>query len=152
MDTTSRKDEIKSRLEPQRPTRVFAYLHGAGRIGVLVELEAQTDFCLRTDEVGQFAHEVCLQIASMNPCTIDGTDCDARALAYHCFDDELSDKPNDIRKKIIQGKMAKWDKENSLLLMPWVKDNSKTIGQMLDELSEYTCEAITIVQFARFGS
>ena len=146
------KEEIQARLEKQRPTRVFSYIHAEGRIGVLLELEAQTDFALRTDLVEAFAHEVCLQICSMNPIDVDGYDCEARALARNNFDDELADKPENIRTKIIVGKMKKWDQENLLVDMPWVKDNKQTIGQMCDKLSETLCEAVTIVQFARFGS
>jgi len=63
----SLKTEIKARLQKQRPVKVFSYVHGEGRIGALLELESDTDFGLRTDEVEQFATEILLQVSSTDP-------------------------------------------------------------------------------------
>ena len=152
---TCRKDEIKQRLEPQRPHRVFQYLHGDGRIGVMLELEAQTDFALKTELLETFAHEVCLQICSMAPVQLNTNPIvgmmDPRAMMKTALMVDVDGKPEESREKIVAGKMAKWDKENVLMKMPWVKDNSVTIEEMCNRLSEELCEAVTVVRFARFG-
>ena len=140
------KEEIKARLEKKRPTRVFSYIHGEGRLGVLVEIESDTDFALRNELVGTFAHEVCLQITSMNPQGVDDSP-DRDQVAS--FLSGTIEGPH--KDKIIQGRLAKWDKENLLLYMPWVKDNSKTIGALLSELCDKMGEKVSILRFARFG-
>ena len=74
-----RKEEIKERLAKRRPTRVFSYIHGEGRIGVLLEIESDTDFALKNELMESFAKEVMLQIASMNPAAVSVADCECRA-------------------------------------------------------------------------
>lgn len=151
-----RKEEIKARLAKQLPTRVFSYIHNQGRIGVLLEIQSDTDFALRNDLVEAFAHEVCLQIASMNPVALSTaqgiSNLDPRELAKVSFVCEARDKPESVRDKIVAGKMDKWDKENVLLEQPWVKDNNQTISEMLASLCKVMGEDVRIVQFARFGS
>jgi elongation factor Ts len=148
----SLKDDIKDRMTKSRPTRSFSYIHGQGRIGVLLEIESDTDFALRNELMEQFALEVCLQIAATDPVAVDTYDCEARALAANRIDDEVTVTNLEIRAKILEGKMDKWDKDNILLLQPWVKDTVQTIGDLLTALCEKMGEDVQIIQFARFGS
>lgn len=152
------KDDIKERLTKQRPVRVFSYIHGEGRIGAMIELESDTDFGLRTDEVEAVAHDILLQVASMAPRQLSTAPhlfpiYDVRARVMDEFAAEVlgTGKPPQIATKIVDGKMKKWDKENVLLCMPWVKDNKVTIQGLLDEVSGQLGETLTITRFARFG-
>jgi len=146
------KEEIKTRLEKTKPTRVFSYIHGDGRIGVLLEIESDTDFCLRTDKLTDFAHQVLLQIASMEPVSV----C-VKTMEPNVFYDLTSgisvdkSKPEHIQEKILEGKMLSMRKEYCLIDQTWIKDNSKTIGSLLDELKSELKEGIKIVRFSRFG-
>ncbi len=124
------KEEIKKRLEKTRPSRVFSYIHGGGRIGVLLEIESDTDFSLRTKEVEDFSKEICLQIASMSAKYISAYDVPEHESGDKTiiYLGESLDKPLNVREKIIQGKMNKWYSEICLLEQPWIKDPKVTVG------------------------
>ena len=122
------KEDIKKRLEKSRPTRVFNYNHAEGRIGVMVELESDTDFALRNDLVKDFAHELCLQICSMNPKCLSFDDLpNCLEPELECIesdsDKEHANKPENIRSKIKEGKIKSWRKGVCLIDQNWVKDD-----------------------------
>ena len=146
------KEDIKERLEEVRPTRVFSYIHNEGRLGVLLEIESDTDFALRNELVADFAHEVCLQITAMNPTSI--TQHSAHRSAMECLVEQSIDTklPPAVQSRILNGKMAKWDQEHVLLEMPWVKDNDVSIRDLLIDLRVKLDEKVVIKKFARFGS
>lgn len=150
---TMLKEEIKKRLKKTRPSRVFSYIHGNGRIGVLLEIESDTDFSLRTQEVEDFAKEICLQIASMNPDFIGVSDVEKfrsnNMLLY--LERECENKPKDVANKIITGKLNKWYSEICLLEQPWIKDPKVSVGRLLENLKAILKESITVKQFSRFG-
>ena len=151
------KEDIKKRLERSRPTRVFNYNHAEGRIGVMVELESDTDFALRNDLTKDFAHELCLQICSMNPnfLSFDKISTKISLSITNSIEQEVylqhQSKPDNIRAKIYDGKFKSWKKENCLLDQHWAKDGTVVIGEMLSELCEKLGETVEILRFARFG-
>jgi elongation factor Ts len=134
--------------------RVELYSHGDGRIGVMVEVNCETDFVARTKEFLEFAHEVALQVAAESPGWIAEQDVPeevieqerdiARKLALE------EGKPDDIVDRIVDGRMVKFYGENCLLLQEYIRDADQTIEDLLKELIVATGENITIRRFERW--
>jgi elongation factor Ts len=133
---------------------VESYVHTDGRIGVIVEVLAETDFVAKNDEFKAFAHDVALHIAAMNPRFIshDQVPADEVAKERQNFTEEVmaSGKPKEIADKIIEGKLAKYLDEICLLNQPFVKDPAVTINDLLTEKIAKIGEKITISRFCRF--
>jgi elongation factor Ts len=133
---------------------VISYIHGGGRIGVLVEVNCETDFVARGDDFQGFAREVALQIAAMNARYVTADELPADEIARE--KDVLlakareSGKPEPVVQKMVDGQIAKWTKEVCLLDQPWVKDDKKTIGELQQELVAKIGENIKVRRFVRF--
>src|SRR5690606_2658195 len=117
---------------------VAHYVHGGGRIGVLVEVNCETDFVARNDDFVGFAREVGMQMAAMAPqdVTRDDVPADvvARERAVRVQAAASSGKPAQVVEKMVEGQISKWLKEICLIDQPWVKDDKKTIGDLQQEL------------------
>jgi elongation factor Ts len=133
---------------------VVSYIHGTGRIGVLVEINCETDFVARNEDFVAFTREVALQIAAMNPQFVRKEEVDAdvieRERAVLVAKAKESGKPEAIAQKMVEGQISKWMKEICLLDQPWVKDGDKTIDQVQQELIAKIGENIKIRRFVRF--
>jgi len=133
---------------------VVSYIHHNGQVGVLVELNCETDFVARTDEFGQLAREIALHIASADPIGVNPEDVPADLLdrERRIAEEQVAKdgKPENIRGKIVDGKLKKFVAERTLTEQPYVKDDSKTVGQLLKEASGKLGEAISVRRFARF--
>ena len=133
---------------------VVSYIHHNGQVGVLVELNCETDFVARTDEFGQLAREIALHIASAEPIGVNPEDVPADLLdrERRIAEEQVAKdgKPENIRGKIVDGKLKKFVAERTLTEQPYVKDDSKTVGQLLKEASGKLGEAISVRRFARF--
>jgi elongation factor Ts len=132
---------------------VEAYVHGNGRIGVLVEVGCNTDFVANTPDFRNFAHEVALQISAMPDTrwvSRDDVPEDAREAELSIFRAQAEDKPEQVRDRIAQGKLAKWYESVVLLEQPYIRDGDKTIEQLRAELSSQVGENVEIKRFARF--
>jgi elongation factor Ts len=133
---------------------VHSYIHGGGRIGVLVEINCETDFVARNDDFVGFTNEVALQIAAMNPqfVSIDELPADfvEKERAIRVATAKESGKPDKIIDKIVDGQIKKWSKEICLLDQPWVKDDKKSINDLTQELVAKLGENIKIRRFIRF--
>jgi elongation factor Ts len=137
---------------------VHAYIHGTGRIGVLVEVNCETDFVARGDAFQAFVREIAMQIAAMNPLYLSPDEIPAdvvekeRAIRIETAkqDERNKNKPENILAKIIEGGLAKWQKEICLLEQPWVKDDKKTIKDLVQELVAKIGENCKIRRFVRF--
>ena len=135
---------------------VASYIHGGGKIGVLVEVDCNTDFVARNEDFQSFAREVAMHVVA-SPQTkyvseddIPQEDKDAE---LRVFEQQAADKPENVRPKIAEGKLRKWMEEVVLLNQPHVnldKYDGKTIEQLRVELSGTTGENIVIRRFARF--
>jgi elongation factor Ts len=121
---------------------------------VLVELNCETDFVARTEEFGQLAREIALHIASADPIGVSSEDIPADLLdrERRIAEEQVAKegKPENIRAKIVDGKLKKFVAERTLTEQPYVKDDSKTVGQLLKEASGKLGEAISVRRFARF--
>jgi elongation factor Ts len=133
---------------------IASYIHGGGRIGVLLEVNCETDFVGRSDDFQGFAKEVCLQIAAMSPQYVSADDVPADLLekerAIRREPVIQSGKPANIVDRIIDGQISKWIKEICLLEQIWVKDDKKTIGDLQQELVAKLGENIRVRRFVRF--
>ena len=135
---------------------VQTYIHSNGKVGVLVEVDCNTDFVARNDDFIAFARDVALHIAAM-PATkyvsedeIPQADKDAE---LRIFEQEAADKPENVRAKIAEGKLRKWYETVVLLNQPHVngdKHDGKTIEQIRAELSGQTGENVVIRRFSKF--
>jgi elongation factor Ts len=133
---------------------VVSYIHGGGRIGVLVEVNCETDFVARNEDFQAFTREVALQIAAMNPQFVrreevaqDVIDREREVLVAKAKE---SGKPEPVVQKMVDGQITKWLKEICLLDQAWVKDPEKTIDQVQQELIAKIGENIKVRRFVRF--
>jgi elongation factor Ts len=133
---------------------VVSYIHGGGRIGVLVEINCETDFVARNEDFIAFTREVALQIAAMNPQFVRkeevSQDVIAREREVLLAKAKESGKPEPVVQKMVEGQISKWTKEICLLDQAWVKDSDKTIEQVQQELIAKIGENIKIRRFVRF--
>jgi elongation factor Ts len=136
---------------------VQAYIHANNKVGVLVEVDCNTDFVARNDDFVAFAREVALHIAA-SPTTqyITEEDIpeDAKQAELRVFEQQAADKPEQVRGKIAEGKLRKWMEETVLLNQVHVnadKYDGKTIEQLRAELSGTTGENVVIRRFSRFA-
>jgi len=133
---------------------VVSYIHGAGRIGVLVEINCETDFVARNEDFQGFTREVALQIAAMNPQFVRrdevGQDVIDREREVLVAKAKETGKPEPVVQKMVDGQITKWLKEICLLDQAWVKDPDKTIDQVQQELIARLGENIKVRRFVRF--
>jgi elongation factor Ts len=135
---------------------IQTYIHSNGKVGVLVEVDTETDFVARNDDLIAFAKDVALHIAAAAPewVTEDEVDEDRKQAELRIFEQEAADKPENVRAKIAEGKLRKWYETVVLLNQPHVngdKYDGKTVGELLDEVRAKTGENVQIRRFARFA-
>ena len=133
---------------------VASYIHATGKIGVLVEVNCETDFVARTDDFQEFAQEVAQHIAAMGPewVTDEEVPEDFIEGEKRVFEQEVEDKPENIRGKIVEGKIKKRLEEVVLLNQEHVnpKHEGRTIEQLRTAVSQKTGENVIIRRFSRF--
>ena len=134
---------------------VASYIHSNGKVGVLVEVDCNTDFVARNEDFQAFARDVALHIAAAAPLYVseDDVPAEAKEAELRVFEQQAADKPEHIRPKIAEGKLRKWMEEVVLLSQEHVnpdKHEGKTIEQLRAELSAKTGENVVIRRFARF--
>lgn len=130
------------------------YSHGDGRVGVMVEINCETDFVARTTEFRHFAHEIALQVAANSPRWIEATDVPADVLQEQRRQArqqaEQEGKPTSVIERIVEGRLDKFFADVCLLRQPYIRDDSKTVGEVLKEMIATTGENITIRRFVRW--
>lgn len=133
---------------------VHAYIHPGSIVGVLVELNCETDFVARTEDMKRFAQDVCLHIAALKPIYLNEEDVDQKFLDQErdIAKSQLaaSGKPEKMIEQIVEGKMKKLYSEVCLMKQQFVKNDQLTVEQALAELIGKTGENIKIRRFARF--
>ena len=135
---------------------VQSYIHANAKVGVLVEVDAETDFVARNDDFVAFAREVALHIAAAAPRFVSEDDVDpqSREAEVRVFEQEAADRPENVRERIVEGKVRAWYEQVVLLNQKHVneeKHDGKTIGQLLDDVRARTGENVQIRRFARFA-
>ena len=139
---------------------VHAYIHGGGRVGVLLEVNCQTDFVARGEDFRRFVEETAMQIAAESPAYVSEDDIPENDVLAHTaifrgqIEEEAKasgkEKPAAAVAKIVEGKLAKWKKESCLLDQPSIMHEDKTIRQLLEELTAKLGEKISVRRFARY--
>jgi len=133
---------------------VESYVHAGGKIGVLVEVNCETDFVARTPEFQAFAHDVAMQVAAQHPRYLGREDVPPevreKELEIYRTQSRLEGKAEKILDRIAQGKLEKYFQEFCLLEQPFIRDPDKTIEALGKELAGKTGEHIRIRRFARF--
>ena len=137
---------------------VASYIHANGKIGVLVEVDCETDFVARTDDFKDFAREVALHVAAARPLYVSEEDVpeEVRQAELRIFQEQAAadGKPQEVQEKIAEGRMRKWLEEIVLVHQGHVnedKHGGKTIEQLRAELAASTGENVVIRRFARFA-
>ncbi len=134
--------------------RIGSYIHLGGRVGVLVEVNCETDFVAKTDEFGQLVNDLAMQIAAMSPQYLSRVQ-----VAQEVIDKELEGykaaaieegKPENIADKIAQGKVDKYFQAQCLMEQAFIKDDSKTVEDLIKETIARTGENIRVKRFSRF--
>jgi elongation factor Ts len=132
---------------------VGSYLHFGGKIGVLVELNCETDFVAKTDDFIELAKDLAMHVAAANPLSVSpddiGEEVVERERAIFLEQVKNEGKPEHIAEKIVEGKLRKFFEENSLLKQPFVKDPQKSVEELITEVSAKTGEKIEVARFAR---
>ena len=133
--------------------KVGSYIHTNGKVGVLIEINCETDFVAKNDVFESLVKDLCMHIAATDPMavsreTVPQEMIDREKKAYN---EEFKDKPDNVRDKIIDGKMESFYKEVCLINQPFIKDNDQTIEDLLKNAITKLGENIKISRFARFA-
>ncbi|MGE5138316.1 MAG: translation elongation factor Ts [Rudaea sp.] len=134
---------------------IESYIHGGGRLGVLVEVNCETDFVARTEEFKQLVHDIAMQVAATNPKyvsveEIPPAEAEAQRKTYEDAT-RAEGKPEAIISKIVQGKLDKYYGETVLLRQPFIRDETTTMGDLVKAVIAKTGENIVVRRFARFA-
>lgn len=132
---------------------IECYLHHNGKVGVLIELNCNTDFVARNEDFRQLARDLAMHIAALSPQVVQREDLDAELVASlrtHYASEVPKGKPQEIVEKIVDGKMQSWFAERVLLDQPFAKDDSKTVRQLIEEKIAKTKENIKVARFVRY--
>jgi elongation factor Ts len=132
--------------------RIEVYIHHDGKSGALVEVNCETDFVARNEEFRQLAKDLALQVVAARPLCVRREELPAEAVAEQkrVFLAQVADKPEAIREKIAEGKLNAWYGEVALMDQVFVKDNTKTVRDVITAVNARTGENITVARFARF--
>jgi len=135
---------------------VQAYVHAGAKVGVLIEVDCNTDFVAKNDDFATFAREVAMQIAATPTVKFlsrDDVPADLRDAEARIYEQEAADKPENVRERIVNGKLDSWFETIVLLEQPMhnPKFDGKTVQQLRDGLAATTGENVVIRRFARFA-
>ena len=133
--------------------RVESYVHSNAKIGVLVEVNCETDFVAKCDDFKQFTKDIAMQIAAANPLYLKGADIPNEVIEKEreIIKSQIKDKPDNVLEKIVDGKVDKFLQEVCLLEQPFIKDDKIKIKDYLNQLVGKIRENIVIKRFVRFS-
>ena len=148
----------KAEKKGQRSTKeglVFSYIHQGGKLGVLLEINCETDFVAKTEGFNELAQNISMQIAATNPASISREDMDPSILdrEKNIFTEQAKDsgKPENIVEKMVEGRVEKFYAESCLLEQQYIKDSERKVSDLLTEAVSTLGENIVISRFVRFA-
>ena len=157
VETLRKKGLAKANKRMDRETavgRIFSYIHGTGNIGVLLQLNCETDFVARNTDFASLGHDLCMQVAAANPLavTMDGLDPALVSREENILREQLSKegRKGDMLEKIVSGKMKKFCSEMCLQEQAFIKDTNMTVQDLLKQSIAKFGENITIARFERY--
>ncbi len=132
---------------------VQAYVHSNKTVAGVVVLACETDFVAKNEEFVQLAYDLAMHVAAMAPQFLSDADVSEEDIksAREVFEEEAKDKPEDIREKIVEGKMKSFLKEKVMLQQPFLKDDSKTVEEIIKEATQKFGERVELVEIKRFA-
>ena len=134
---------------------VYSYIHAGGRLGVLIEVNCETDFVAKTEGFIDLVHNLAMQIAATNPIALDRElipeSVSSREKEIYADQASTSGKPENIIEKMVDGKMNKFFQENCLMEQAYIKDSEKKVSELLTESIATLGENITISRYVRFA-
>jgi elongation factor Ts len=133
---------------------VDAYIHGEGRIGAIVEVNSETDFVARTEEFRRLAREVAMQVAARDPRWISRDDVPADVIEGErkIYEEQAraTGKPNHVLERIVEGKIETFYKDTVLLDQAYIRDDSRTVGDLVHAVAAKVGENVVVRRFARY--
>jgi len=134
---------------------IFSYIHHGGRLGVLLEVNCETDFVAKTDGFKELAHNLAMQVAATNPVAVSPEDVPSeiieREKEIFAAQAKESGKPENLIDKIVDGRIQKYYQEICLVEQPFIKDPDKRVGDLVTEAVATLGENITIGRYTRFA-
>ena len=142
----------KKSMRQAREGQIVSYIHAGGKLGVLVEINCETDFVARNDVFQALARDIAMQIAAAHPLYVKAEDIPPKDLEKEkgAFLEEVKNKPKVVQEKIIEGKLQKRFEDICLMNQKFIKDDSRTVQDYLSETIAKTGENIVIRRFVRF--
>lgn len=134
--------------------RVESYIHLGGKIGVLIEVNCETDFVAKTEDFGELCRNLAMQVAATSPTAVDRESIDPqvveREAAIYREQSEEMGKPEDIAEKIVAGKLEKWYQEVCLIEQAYIKDPDRKVSDVVTEAVQRLGENIVVRRFTRY--
>lgn len=133
---------------------VASYIHAGGKIGVLVEVNSETDFVARNPKFGELTRDIAMHIAAMSPQYIDRESVPAdvvEGVRSELKGSVPPGKPPEVAQKIVEGKLNKWYEEHCLLDQPFVKDDSMSVGDLINGVVGVLGEKIKVRRFTKYA-
>ena len=134
---------------------MYSYIHAGGRLGVLLELNCETDFVAKTDGFTELAHNLAMQIAATNPVSIDRESIEEKVInrEREIFTDQAKSegKPDNIIEKMVEGRLSKFFQESCLMEQTYIKDSDKRVNDIFTQAIATLGENISINRFVRFA-
>ncbi|OQA55589.1 MAG: Elongation factor Ts [Candidatus Omnitrophica bacterium ADurb.Bin277] len=142
----------KKSTREARQGQIISYIHSGGKLGVLLEVNCESDFVARNETFQSFCRDIAMQIAAAHPLFVSASDIPGAVLEKEkaIFLDQVQGKPEAVRQKILEGKLSKRYEEICLLDQKFIKDDSKTVRDILTEIIAKIGENIRIKRFVRF--
>ena len=158
VDYLRKSGAAKAEKKGSRETKeglVYSYIHAGGRLGVMIEVNCETDFVAKTDGFIELSHNLAMQIAATNPISLDKDsvpkDIIAKEKEIYLEQAKTSGKPDKIIDKMVEGRLSKFFQENCLMEQAYIKDSDKKVADLMTETIATLGENITISKFIRFA-
>ena len=158
IDNLRKSGIAKAEKKGTRETReglIYSYIHAGGRLGVLLELNCETDFVAKTDGFIELAHNLAMQIAATNPIGLDKESINESIISREreIYTDQAKSegKPDNIIEKMVEGRLSKFFQESCLLEQTYIKDSDKKVTDIFTETIASLGENISINRFVRFA-
>jgi len=158
VDYLRKSGAAKAEKKGSRATKeglVYSYIHAGGRLGVMIEVNCETDFVAKTDGFVELCHNLAMQIAATNPISLDKDsvpeDVIAKEKEIYTEQAKSSGKPDNIIEKMVEGRLSKFFQENCLMEQAYIKDSDKKVADLMTETIATLGENITISKYTRFA-
>ena len=158
IDYLRKSGAAKAEKKGSRETKeglVYSYIHAGGRLGVMIEVNCETDFVAKTDGFIELSHNLAMQIAATNPISLDKNsvpdDIIAKEKEIYTEQAKSSGKPENIIERMVDGRLSKFFQENCLMEQAYIKDSDKKVADLMTETIATLGENITISKFTRFA-